>query len=544
MEHQYVFCGAVFSCVTFASFRYPRQFSLAVICLIYLQSFFLLQIIADQVNLGLIFSWILGSLTLIWKNSNLLTATTMETLTCQQMKLVIDRNVKPPTRRWIEYVKNSVPFVNFLLPAFFNAQTWNTINWSQQATMIINTFIPLLLVDLNDFSGTSHVAYDEFEYVFKGCKYDYSQVKLFLAKCYDIEGPGQMLWRRENEEFVYFYDFDVIYKGKIQIRDQIITFFFRFLRTDLRWVLNTANMDTSFLLEAEIRNIIQQGNQPEPQIESNQDKSVQPLKRHLKAIEYLFWNPNHIQDPYKHEMWLRRIIDTVLLEHTIHNHTVIQQIQSEINKFTDPIARKKMIYSRGKCSLCLVFHGVPGTGKSTLARNISATLNRSSVTADKSVSINENIKRFLTLQPQKHVFIFDDADFWNMKNRLEITASGVKSNENLNRLMEWLDGAEMGDDSVIIFTTNHLQNFDEALFRSGRVNKVISVGPITDAWDKIFNVFYPEECNTWREAFSEMELKFLYGENFTLAEIVQQSFSADFVTFVDVMKTMIKHKMQ
>jgi ATP-dependent 26S proteasome regulatory subunit len=67
-------------------------------------------------------------------------------------------------------------------------------------------------------------------------------------------------------------------------------------------------------------------------------------------------------------------------------------------------------------------------------------------------------------------------------------------NKNLVSLLEMLDGNNTNDNSVMIFTTNHEDNFDEALFRPGRITGKLNISLMTPSmWTKLVNNVYGVE---------------------------------------------------
>lgn len=123
-----------------------------------------------------------------------------------------------------------------------------------------------------------------------------------------------------------------------------------------------------------------------------------------------------------------------------------------------------------------LFHGPPGTGKTSLIKAIAAFTRRSV----HSISVSDpNATDFLLKQAfiraRNSVIVLEEVDsiFSNAtrENKRE------SSNVTMSGLLDALDG--LGSNSngcVVVMTTNHIDRLDPALIRPGRVDKTIEVG--------------------------------------------------------------------
>jgi SpoVK/Ycf46/Vps4 family AAA+-type ATPase len=207
---------------------------------------------------------------------------------------------------------------------------------------------------------------------------------------------------------------------------------------------------------------------------------------------------------------------------------------SEITLHMDPIrSSKKYLISR-KNKMNILLYGSPGTGKTTLAMAIANYMKRDVFFVNKE-NPDEFFSNISTLSLPNTVVVFDDIDFWNMKCRneninisstnnqsiLNTVSSNVQSNEKKNdvglfslleskqveqkgignallmKMMTLLDGYDISDDSVFVFTTNNLDAFDDAVFRQGRITLKLHVDEMNtiEQYDVLTNNIYNKKLS-------------------------------------------------
>ena len=98
---------------------------------------------------------------------------------------------------------------------------------------------------------------------------------------------------------------------------------------------------------------------------------------------------------------------------------------------------------------------------------------------------------------QKKIFVFEDFD----AALVERKDSNNTPNQVLSTVLNTLEGVEEINDVVSIFTTNHINVFDSAFLRPGRIDRVFEYKlPTTDNYLEFFKAYIPEE----KEYFPEM----------------------------------------
>ncbi|CAI2358382.1 N-ethylmaleimide sensitive fusion protein [uncultured virus] len=159
----------------------------------------------------------------------------------------------------------------------------------------------------------------------------------------------------------------------------------------------------------------------------------------------------------------------------------------------DTIAKYNIKHIKG-----IMLYGLPGTGKTLLARNLIKMMNVKSckiVNASEVVcslvgGTEKNIRDlFKTAKddPDKsnvHAILFDEVDAI-CKTRCNST----KSFEPVSQLLTLLDGIESFDNVIIFGITNHMDLIDPALLRPGRFDLKIEIPlPNAEARLAIFNI--------------------------------------------------------
>ncbi len=160
--------------------------------------------------------------------------------------------------------------------------------------------------------------------------------------------------------------------------------------------------------------------------------------------------------------------------------------------------------------LNIFLHGEPGTGKTSIAKALANELNRSIVKVTDIYS-TDFLKKFIKpaivrsdvftglLYPADTILLFEDIDadgsiFKNRNVDEEVDVhslyrqgvahpglykSNIDAKANLAELLNIFDGVYELHNTVMVFTTNHKEMIDPAVYRPGRMNLILEVSRIS-----------------------------------------------------------------
>jgi chaperone BCS1 len=142
-----------------------------------------------------------------------------------------------------------------------------------------------------------------------------------------------------------------------------------------------------------------------------------------------------------------------------------QSLLDDINSFLkskETYEKLGITYKRG-----YLFHGPPGTGKSSIAKAIASHANRTlySINLASIQGGDIYLQKLICNVPNGSCVVFEDIDCV-VDNR----KTDEKSEFNFSTLLNLLDGLYSPEDVIFIITTNHIEKLDNALLRKGRMD--------------------------------------------------------------------------
>ena len=133
--------------------------------------------------------------------------------------------------------------------------------------------------------------------------------------------------------------------------------------------------------------------------------------------------------------------------------------------------RKFCIEHRIPLKRGIILEGKPGTGKTLSLRWLKEQALKNKIEFNSFKSPKEFIEeKDRYFSSDKKIFIFEDFDAMLLDRK----KTGDTPNSILQTLLNTLEGVDEIKDVVSIFTTNHIDNFDSAFVRPGRIDKVIN----------------------------------------------------------------------
>ena len=199
-----------------------------------------------------------------------------------------------------------------------------------------------------------------------------------------------------------------------------------------------------------------------------------------------------------------RPFSTVVLDEKVK-----KELLTDMRDYLHPFTRRwysnrGIPYRRG-----YLLHGPPGTGKSSLSFAIAGyfKLKIYIVSLNSPAMNEENLGTLFTDLPKQCVVLLEDIDTAGLTHTRRSgekenpsapgspnAAAGTAPDEtgntgriSLSGLLNVLDGVASQEGRVLIMTTNHVENLDEALIRPGRVDMMIKFSLATS--DMIFTIF-------------------------------------------------------
>lgn len=159
----------------------------------------------------------------------------------------------------------------------------------------------------------------------------------------------------------------------------------------------------------------------------------------------------------------------------------------EVNSFVKKdipefIGMKDWYYEKGLAyKLTAILEGPPGTGKTSILRAIATEYNKHICTLNINSVSDTSLALALNSAPKGSVIAIED-----FEGSIATKTRKIEPEEkddtfsflSLSGILNALDGVSTLDDVLVFLTTNHLSKVDPAVYRKGRVDKILHVGPI------------------------------------------------------------------
>ena len=181
----------------------------------------------------------------------------------------------------------------------------------------------------------------------------------------------------------------------------------------------------------------------------------------------------------------RRSIDTVLVD-----DGRVDAVLSDMRWFYDArdwYADRGVPWRRG-----YLFHGPPGTGKSSLIRALASelALDIASLDIGRSTLTDDDLREALIGAPDKALIAIEDVDAVFTQRGHGEKPTGV----SFSGLLNAIDGYAAQEGRALVMTTNHRERLDPALIRPGRVDMHVELGLVgATTARRLFDRFFPRE---------------------------------------------------
>jgi chaperone BCS1 len=192
------------------------------------------------------------------------------------------------------------------------------------------------------------------------------------------------------------------------------------------------------------------------------------------------------------DYWKRRMRTTNRpLKSVVINHEIKSSIQKNIEFFKE---NEEWYVKRGlNYKQTYLFHGRPGTGKTSLIKSLASYYNKNLCVLDLNNCTNNSFESALMEIPKDAIIVIEDIDSSNATKE-----RGSDSEENyflsLGTILNTLDGVISLNNTLIFLTTNHPEKLDPALVRKGRIDYIYEIPYLSNKEIKEYiNLVYPDE---------------------------------------------------
>lgn len=180
------------------------------------------------------------------------------------------------------------------------------------------------------------------------------------------------------------------------------------------------------------------------------------------------------------------------------------EIKDTIKKFLSKEEEKRYANYGVPYKMNMLFHGYPGTGKTSLVYSIASELDMGVALLSFTRKMEDSdFMRALRRLPDDTLLVIEDVDclFESRKKNDE-----NKNNITFSALLNTLDGIAHSHGQVIIMTTNHPLVLDKALKRPGRVDHSFEFGYANkNQIKKMFETFIPNQVESFPEFYKKIK---------------------------------------
>lgn len=229
----------------------------------------------------------------------------------------------------------------------------------------------------------------------------------------------------------------------------------------------------------------------------------------------------------------KRTLETVILESELKASLI-----SDIDRF---YASRKWYEQRGlPYKRCVLFHGPPGTGKTSIIKALASHYGRNVYTINLSCISDNMLQKALASVPEGSILLIEDFDTNKTVGRRAAPAAELQPADgsapaapsapkpenfsalSLSGLLNALDGIVPLDGSLIFMTTNHIEQIDPALLRNGRVDRRIEIPYLREAEIRAYiQLMFPDHWVSPDRCFDPIagcDLMTLFSDNRDEAE--------------------------
>ncbi|GKT63078.1 mitochondrial chaperone BCS1 [Colletotrichum tofieldiae] len=273
----------------------------------------------------------------------------------------------------------------------------------------------------------------------------------------------------------------------------------------------------------------------EPLVVMRLGRSIQPVKEFLNNCRAFadkqreaFITVRATKNQYNQESWDTTILHPIRPLATVHfdektKKELVLDIEMYLNQKTRKFYTERGIpYRRG-----YLFHGPPGTGKTSLSLALAGYFNLELYLLHiPSIRDDNDLENLFTALPPKCIVLLEDIDAIGIQRRKKLDQEESASDDSdsdsdndssrsfgrcrctLSGLLNVLDGVASQEGRIVLMTSNVAHKLDRALVRPGRIDKMIYLGKISrhsakGMFERMYKPYVPIE-NTLVEKGTEL----------------------------------------
>lgn len=182
-----------------------------------------------------------------------------------------------------------------------------------------------------------------------------------------------------------------------------------------------------------------------------------------------------------------------------------------------------------------LFHGPPGTGKSSLGKVLASHFRLDThylPIADLDSRIN-NLNSLLSNINPRSILLIEDIDAANATHQRQENNEETSGEFSISTILNVLDGPLTPHGLIVIATTNHIEVLDDAIVRAGRFDMIEEIGHCSpDQVTALFEMAYGNNvytCKTVKDGTSPAEVVEIIKHNFTTPDKAIREFEESLV---------------
>lgn len=160
-------------------------------------------------------------------------------------------------------------------------------------------------------------------------------------------------------------------------------------------------------------------------------------------------------------------IDSLVINTDKYGHCSTYKLIDDLKKFQQ--SKELRLQKCLTFKKTILFHGKPGTGKTSLVNVIANQLNCSIFAFNSIEHFSKHISS-KNADDEMQILLLDEVDTYRESSKENTAGRDLKG-----ELLLTLDGVDSVSNAIIILCTNHIEKLDKAILRPGRIDDIIEI---------------------------------------------------------------------